>query len=85
MYFQTSKNQTYCKQQWNGLATRQSRRIKRKRCAFALSRIASTVKSKSITFSKIGESAETNSEFVTTGETCRIIMRDGFYYFAATE
>jgi hypothetical protein len=50
-----------------------------------LSRIASTVKSKSITFSKIGESAETNSEFVTTGETCRIIMRDGFYYFAATE
>jgi hypothetical protein len=50
-----------------------------------LSRIASTVKRKSITFSKIGELAETNSEFVTTGEMRRIIMRDGFHYFAATE
>jgi hypothetical protein len=50
-----------------------------------LSKIASTVKRKNITFSKIGELAETNSEFVTTGETHRIIMRDGFHYFAATE
>jgi hypothetical protein len=50
-----------------------------------LSRIASTVKRKNITLSKIGELAETNSEFVTTGETRRIIMRDGFHYFAATE
>jgi hypothetical protein len=50
-----------------------------------LSKIASTVKRKNITFSKIGELAETNSEFVTTGETRRIIMRDGFHYFAATE
>jgi hypothetical protein len=50
-----------------------------------LSRIASTVKRKSITFSKIGELAETNSEFVTTRETRRIIMRDGFHYFAVTE
>jgi hypothetical protein len=50
-----------------------------------LSRIASTDKRKSITFSKIDELAETNSEFVTTGETRRIIMRDGFHYFAATE
>ena len=50
-----------------------------------LSRIASTIKRKSITFSKIGELAETNSEYVTTGEMRRIIMRDGFHYFAVTE
>jgi hypothetical protein len=47
--------------------------------------MASTIKRKSITFSKISESAETNSEFVITGETRRIIMRDGFHYFAATD
>ena len=45
--------------------------------------MAFTFKRKNMTFSKIGE--ETNSEFVTTEETRRIIMRDGFHYFAATE
>jgi hypothetical protein len=46
--------------------------------------MSSTIKRKSGKFS-IGESAETNSESVTMGETHRIIMRDGFHYFAATE
>ena len=43
--------------------------------------MAFTFKRKNITFSKIGELTETNSEFVTTEETRRIIMRDGFHYF----
>jgi hypothetical protein len=51
----------------------------------SMSKMASTVERKNITFSKIGELSETNSEFVTTGETRRIIMRDGFHYFTATE
>jgi hypothetical protein len=47
--------------------------------------MAFTFKRKNITFSNIGELTETNSELVTTEETHRIIMRDGFHYFAATE
>jgi hypothetical protein len=44
-----------------------------------------TNKRKSLKFSRTGESPETNSESLTMGEMSRIIMRDGFHYFAATE
>jgi hypothetical protein len=47
--------------------------------------MAFTFKRKNITFSNTGKLIETNSELVTTEQTRRIIMRDGFHYFAATE
>ena len=80
MYFQTSKNQTYCKQRWNGLSYKE-----KTEGGVRLFKMSSTIKRKSGKFPRIGESAETNSESVTMGETHRIIMRDGFHYFAATE
>jgi hypothetical protein len=40
---------------------------------------------KSVTFSSIGGSTGTNSEPITMEEIHRIIMSDGFQYFAAAE
>jgi hypothetical protein len=47
--------------------------------------MSSTSKEKSVESSRIGRLAETNSESATTGEIHRIIMRDGFHYFAAAD
>jgi hypothetical protein len=45
----------------------------------------STNKRKSVKFSTIGGLVETNSESATIGEMHRIIMRDGFHYFAVAD
>ena len=48
-------------------------------------RMSSAIKRKSVKFSGIGESTGTNSEPITMEEIHRIIMSDGFQYFAAAE
>ncbi len=45
----------------------------------------SSSKEKGAKSSKIGGLVETNSESAATGEMHRIIMRDGFHYFAVAE
>jgi hypothetical protein len=47
--------------------------------------MSSAIKRKSVTFSSIGGSTGTNSEPITMEEIHRIIMSDGFQYFAAAE